>query len=170
LNHLTKVLPILTVGALLAAGCHTAAPRRPAGLPLRYQNAQYGFTFFLPASWQGYSVLSQQWEGQHYSPAVDEVVVSEHGPTLILRHPQWKESSPYQDIPILVFTRHQWEADKEGNFSIGAGGTEFEIGHNDEYVFGIHSRFNWVELKGCKDAGHIVEINCAANEPHLHPE
>jgi len=33
---------------------------------------------------QGYSVLVQQWNGQ----TTDKVVVPEHGPMIVLRHPQ----------------------------------------------------------------------------------
>ena len=43
--------------AVLATSCHSlkSASRSP-GLPLRYYNAQYDFTFFLPANWRGHSV------------------------------------------------------------------------------------------------------------------
>jgi len=39
---------------------------------------------------------------------------------VVSRHPQWKASDPYQDIPISVFTRSQWEDYHKGRFSIGA--------------------------------------------------
>ncbi len=158
-----------------------------------YHNARYNFTFSLPASWRGYSVLAQQWEGQTYMPAAirerasmisaslicvdmassarDEVVVTEHGPIIVLRHPQWKASDPYQDIHILVFTRSQWEAHHQGRFGgIGAGGVEEEIGHNSKYVFAISSRFNAADsVKGWKEATDIVGRHMAANAPRLHP-
>jgi hypothetical protein len=90
---------------------------------------------------------------------------------IVLRHPQWTTSNPYQDIPILVFTRNQWEADKQGRFAIGAGGFDEEIGHNSKYVFAISSRFNAADaVKGWKEATETVERNRAASEPHLHPE
>jgi len=135
-----------------------------------YHNVQYDFTFFLPAIWQGYSVLVQQWEGRTYLAAADKVVVTEHGPVIVLRHPQWKAGDHYQDIPIEVFTRSQWEAYHQGRFSIGAGGIEEEIGHNPKYVFATSSRFNADDtVKGWKEADDIVERNRAANAPHLHP-
>jgi hypothetical protein len=159
------------VAALLLVGCsRLTAPNPPSGLPLLYHNAQYGLIFFLPASWRGYTVLVQRWDGQTYSAAADKTIVTEHGPVIVLRHPQWKAGDPCQDIPILVFTRRQWDADKQGRFSIGAGGMEYEIGHNPKYTFAIHSRFNWGESRGWKEAGAIVERNQAAGAPHLYPE
>jgi len=151
---------------------NTSAPNRLSDLPIRYHNSRYDFTFFLPTSWQGYSVLIQQWEGQTYSAAVDRLVVTGHGSMIVLRHPQWKASDPYQDIPILVFTRSQWDALHQGKFfpSLYAGGTMDEMWHNRKYVFAISSRYNWGELKGWAEAGEIVEQNRAAGRPHLYPE
>lgn len=161
---MTKLLYTSTIIVLLATGCgNLNAPSHPADLPLRYYNAQYNFTFFLPVSWERYSVLTQQWV-----PAYS--ATPEHGPTIVLRHPQWKASAPYHDIRILVFTRRQWEADKQGKISYGAGGVEEEVGHNDKYVFATWSRFYWDELKGWKEAGDIVNRNMAANAPHLHAD
>jgi len=50
-------LALVLGGGLL--GCSTAI-KHPADLPLRYHNAQYGLTFFLPADWKAYSVLIQE--------------------------------------------------------------------------------------------------------------
>jgi hypothetical protein len=159
------------ITALLLAGCESLnTPKHPSDLPVRYHNAQYEFTFFLPASWKRYSILTQQWEGHTYSAAVDKEAAIESGPIIVLRDPKWKADDPYQDIPILVFTRSQWEADKQGKFSIGAGGIEQEVGHNRKYAFAIHSRFNWTESNGWKEASDIVGLNQAVNGPHLHPE
>ena len=157
--------------ALLVSGCGSLeTPNHPAGLPVRYHNAQYGLTFFLPVSWQGYSVLVQKWEGQKYLAESDEVVVRERGPVIVLRHPRWRAGAPYQDIPIQVFTRSQWEAHHQGSFSIGAGGLQEEIQHNSKYVFAISSRFNADDtVRGWKEANDIVPRNSAVNEPHLHP-
>jgi len=156
----------------LAAGCGGSnVPKQSSDAPILYHSAQYAFTFLLPASWQGYSALIQQWDMQGYLAAADEVVVIKHGPVIVLRHPQWKASDHYQDIPILVFTRSQWEAHHQGRFGIGAGGVEEEIGHNPKYVFAISSRFNADDsVKGWREANEIVERNCAANAPHMFPD
>jgi hypothetical protein len=159
------------ITAVLASGCGSLrTPSQASDLPLRYHNARYHLTFFLPANWAGYSVVIQQWEGSRFVPAKDREEVTEHGPILILRHPQWKASAPRQDIPIRVFTRRQWEAyHEDGGFFIDAGGIDGEVGHNSKYVFSVWSRFNWGESPGWEEAGHIVERNQALSQPHLHP-
>ena len=146
-------------------------PSHPSGLPVLYRNMQYDFTFFLPASWQGYSVLAQQWDGETSLPAVDRTAIMEHGPMIVLRHPQWKPDDRYQDIPVLVFTRRQWDAEHHGKFCIGAGGIDEEIAYNPNYAFAISSRFNFDDsVKGWKEACGIVDRNKDINAPHLYPE
>jgi hypothetical protein len=131
-------------------------------------------TFFLPVNWQGYSALVQQWDGVHYSPPVDKVIVVGHGAMIVLRHPQWKASAPSQDIPILVFTLAQWDALHHGKLwpSQFAGGVMEEIWHNRQYVFGMSSRCAFEETVGrWKETADIVEQNLAANKmPHLYPD
>jgi hypothetical protein len=142
------------------AGCTTV--QRPDA-QLLYHNAKYDFTFSLPAGWRGYSVFFRQWESDE-----GEKTYLTHGPVIVLRHPQWKAADPFQDIPILVFTRSQWEAEIQGRFSIGAGGLDEEIAHNARYVFAISSRFAADDtVKGWKEADDIVARNRNANEPHL---
>ena len=83
-------------------GCSTSTTNQPNGLPLRYHNSQHNFTFFLPASWKGYSVRTQQWEGEMYSPQKDTDVVLAHGPIIVFRNPLWKTNDLYYDIPIYI--------------------------------------------------------------------
>ncbi len=59
-------------------GCSTAH-HQLSGLPIRSHNPQCGLTFYLPASWQGYLVLTQQCEGETYLPKDDKDVVLERG-------------------------------------------------------------------------------------------
>ena len=148
-------------------GCSTTA-EHPAELPLRYQNAQYGLTFFLPVDWKGYSVLAQEWNANLHSTDYQTVIGKEHGPIILLRHPRWKADKPYQDIPVLVFTRTQWKAVIPQRLFVGAGGVMDEISHNADYVFGINSRHNWGELKGWEETGKIVQQNATVGMPHLH--
>ena len=93
---------------------------------------------------------------------------------ITLRHPQWQADAPYQDIPILVFTRAQWDELHQGRLwpSIFAGGVMYELWHNQKYVFAISSRYNWEEdAKGWKEADDIIQTNCSVHtEPHLYPE
>ncbi len=108
--------------------------------PLVYEHPQFGLTFSLPAGWRGFSILTQHWEGKTYLAEADASTVTARGPLLILRHPQWKADDRYQDLPIMVFTRPQFDALHEGKFTIGAGGVEMEISHNTRFAFAISSR------------------------------
>src|SRR6266478_9377913 len=159
-----KRLHISIAMGLLASGCANA-PTHPSALPLCYHNKEYGLVFFLPPGWQGYSVLVQQWDGETYSPATDKTIVVGHGPMITLRHPRWQSSAPFQDIPIVVFTRDQWDALHHGEFwpSLFAGGMMDELWHNQSFVFSMSSRYNWGELGGSKEVADIVEQNHAAN-------
>jgi hypothetical protein len=167
-----RCLYILTITASLAVGCRTLnVPNHLSDLPVHYHNAQYNLTFGLPASWRGYSVLIQHWEGETYSPARDAVTVAEGGPVIVLRNPKWKADAPYQDIPIMVFSRSQWQAEHQGKFSVGAGGIDQEITHTSKYVFAISSRFNAADSVGAwKEASEVVERNQAVSVPHLYEE
>jgi len=164
---------IIRCGALILCGAlsgRSTAAKPLSGLPLRYHNVQYGFTFSLPTDWNGYSILIQQWDAELESADYQKVIGTEHGPIIVLRNPEWRSSEPYQDIPILVFTRSQWDAVKPQRLFIGAGGSDDEISHNAKYVFGINSRHNWGELKGWEETGKIVQQNMVAGEPHLFPD
>ncbi len=155
-------------------GC-SSFQHHPAGLPIRYHNAQYQLTFYLPDAWRGYSVLTNYWDGQAYSPVQDKIIELASGPIIVLRNPLWKTNDPYQDIPIYVFTRRQWDDIHLGKYdAAGAGGLIEELWHNDEYVFGIHSRtfgFN-DELEAWRETEDIVNRNSAIHYPavHLYPE
>jgi hypothetical protein len=154
-------------------GCSTTHDHL-SGLPIHYHNPQYDFTFSLPASWRGYSVLTEQWDGGHYSPVLDDTVFTEQGQEITLRHPQWKTNDLYQDIPIIVFTRKQWDEEEQGKIwpNLYAGGVIDEMWHNRKYVFAISSRYNAAdEVKGWKEAADIIATNCAVNAmPQLYPK
>jgi hypothetical protein len=166
-----SLLCLSTIMALLACGCG-GLNDHPSGAQLIYHNAQYNFTFSLPAIWQGYSVHIEQWDGVSYLPAKDTTAVIAHGPIIVLRHPQWQAGDPWQDIPIMVYTRGQWEAEAQGKFFPYAGGVMDEMWHNRKYVFGLYSRYNALDsVKGWQEAADIIERNRAANAmPHLHPQ
>jgi hypothetical protein len=152
-------------------GCSTAY-NQLSGLPIRYHNSQYDLTLYLPTDWKGYSVLTDEWEGETYLPEKDKDVVLARGPIIELRNPQWKTNDLYQDIPIFIFTRQQWDDIHLGKYdAVGAGGIIYELWHNGKYVFGIHSRYNSDDsVKGWKEAQDIVNQNCAAHpEPTLYP-
>ncbi len=170
-----RFLQVLFVVALLATGCGgLKVSSQPSGLPLRYHDAQYGLAVALPAGWRGYSVSVQQLEDERYSPVEDKQIIVGHTPMITLRHPQWRAGAPYQEIPILAFTRAQWDALHRGELwpSAFAGGTMDELWHNENFVFAMSSRYNAAdEVRGWKEVGEIIEQNRATNKmPHLYPE
>jgi hypothetical protein len=168
-------LQISVVAALLITGCNNmSVARQSSGLPLRYHNAHYGLTFYLSASWRDYSISVQQLEDVKYSPGEDKQIIVGHTPMITLRHPQWQAAKPYQDIPILVFTRVQWDALHHGELwpSLFAGGVIDELWHNQGFVFAMSSRYNANdEMSGWKEVADIVERNHAANNmARLYPQ
>jgi hypothetical protein len=147
--------------ALLAAGCdNSKTPSQPSDLPVRYESAQCGLTFFLPATWQGYTVLTEQWDAPLRSVDYKSEIGREHGPIIILRRPQ---DGPWQDIPVMVFTHRQWVAQQQDRCFPYAGGVIDELWHNRNYVFGLYSRALWQEEQGLEEAQDIIKRNHAAN-------
>lgn len=125
-----------------------------------YKNSIYGFSFYLPDDWKGYSTIEDSWEG--YSLASSEVNqdATETGPLITLRHPDWEYKSPKQDIPIMVFTLMQWRNLGEDKFHIGAapiGPTE--IGRNSRYVFAIPARYNYSFYDGYEEVEYLLQKN-----------
>ena len=120
-----------------------------------YKNDQYGFTFSLPISWNGYSIITDEWEG--YTSDEPQAVVVEKGPMISIRHPQWTSQNPRQDIPILVLTLDQWFL-VQGKFQIGAAPIiPNELGRNSMYVFAIQARYNYAFPKGYEEVEEILK-------------
>ncbi len=136
-------------------------PTLPTG-SIEYRNTEFGFTFSLPPSWEGYSIVSDQWEGTNQGPSGDVAV--EHGPTILIRHPAWTSANPRQDIPIMVFTLAQWESLSQDKFHIGAAPFgPSELGRNARFVFALPARYNYAFPTGFEEVESIL-----AGQP-LHP-
>ena len=120
-----------------------------------YQNTQYGFSFKLPVSWKGYSIVNSLWEGQA-SQQSSQVV--ETGPIISIRDPKWTAQTPRQDIPIMVFTHDQWNSLQKDVFHIGAAPIgPSELGRNNSYVLALPARYNYAYPQGYKDVETILE-------------
>jgi Antirepressor regulating drug resistance, predicted signal transduction N-terminal membrane component len=118
-----------------------------------YQNTQYGFNFTLPVSWQGYSIITSKWQGTD----VQSGKITETGPIISIRHPQWTASNPRQDIPIMVLTLNQWNLVQSEKLSLGAapiGPTE--LGRNSTYVFALPARYNFAFPTGFEEVEKIM--------------
>ena len=72
----------------------------------------------------------------------------------------------------MIFTRSQWDSDKQGRFGIGAGGFDEEMWYNQNYVFAMSSRYNAADnVKGWKEVADIAEQNHIAHDmPRLYPQ
>ena len=101
-----------------------------------YVNTQYGFTFILPASWAGYSIVTSTWTGYSQPPV--------HGPIISIRNPAWTSKVPTQDIPIMIFTPSEWAAVSAETLSVSAAPIPpSELGKNSHYVFALPARYNF---------------------------
>lgn len=119
-----------------------------------YKNTQHGFTFTLPKSWKGFSIIASIWEGNNIALGK----VTETGPIISIRHPKWTSKNPRQDIPIMVFTLDQWNLLQQGKISIGAAPIgPNELGRNNVYVFAIPARYNFAFLTGYKEVEEILK-------------
>lgn len=118
-----------------------------------YVNEAYGFRFSLPASWAHYRIVIDTWQGL----AIGSETVVASGPVILIRHPDWTEAEPRQDIPIMVFTTAQWQALQDEKFHIGAAPIgPSELGANDSYVFALPARYNYAFPKGYEEVEAIL--------------
>ena len=123
-----------------------------------YRNTQYGFSFSLPLSWEGYQIIESKWEG--YTPGSQGDVTVAQGPIISIRHPEWTSANPRQDIPIMLFTLAQWDSLQQDKFHIGAAPIgPSELGSNTKYVFALPARYNFSFPTGYEEVEKILEGN-----------
>lgn len=133
------------------------------GKSIIYTNSQYGFTFTLPASWHGYSILPTTWSGSPNCLPGRDCPTVETGTEILILNPRWSSHIPYQAIPIMVFTLNQWKVLLQGKFLVDAGPIgPAELGHNTRYVFALPPRYNDRMPEGWQE----VELIMASNPLH----
>ena len=119
-----------------------------------YKNTKYGFQLDLPQDWKGYTIVKDQWKG--VESATNKVVQT--GPEILIRNPKWTKKKPYQDIPILVFTRKQWNALQKDSFHIGAAPVgPSELSRNNTYVFALPARYNYAFPAGYEEVDKYLQ-------------
>lgn len=148
--------------SFVESSSNTAASKNTASAlsGVVYKNTQYGFTFSLPDSWKGYTIVSGKWDGTQNNQAVT-------GPEIIIRGPKWTAANKYQDIPIMVFTAEQWakvvKGPSEGpgeNLYIGAAPVgPMELGHNAKYAFALPARYDFTGETGVQEVHDIISKN-----------
>lgn len=136
---------------------NTDADKPLVPVATKYTDNKYGFEFTLPDSWKEYSVVVERWEGYINQDTAGETM-TEEGPEILIRHPQWSEESPRQDIPIMIFTIKQWDDIEQEKFHIGAAPINpTELGRNNRYVFAIPARYNYAFPTGYEEVEKILE-------------
>ncbi len=124
---------------------------------IEYRNTDYGFAINLPSSWKGYSIINEEWKGYRYVEGKGDVVV-ERGPLFKVRHPEWTEANPRQDIPVMVFTPEQWAGINKESFHIGAAPIgPSGLGKNSKYVFALPARYNYAFSLGYEEVDQIIK-------------
>lgn len=128
----------------------------PLTTPVTYTNPDLGFTFSLPGSWNGYSIIKETWQGNPLTSSA----TSQTGTKLLIRNPNWTSALPYQDIPILVFTLAQWKSYVAEDFSVSAAPIlASELARNNLYVFALPPRWNFDYGEGHAEAEEIMRSN-----------
>jgi hypothetical protein len=121
-----------------------------------YRNEQYGFDFSLPASWEGYTIVVDKWEGLAIEGSQSGKAIAV-GPMVSIRHPKWTSENKRQDIPIMIFTISQWNSLQKEKFHIGAAPIgPSELGRNAKYVFALPARYNFAFPTGYEEVENIL--------------
>lgn len=159
ISVLIVVVVVVLVGYLLTTKYKEVVPVNDptaSSTPVVYSDSDFGFTFSLPESWRGYSIVKNVWEGTPLTATATQ----QTGTKLLIRNPQWTSTLPYQDIPVMVFTLAQWNSYRAGNFSVSAAPVEAtELGRNNLYVFALPPRWNFDYSEGYEEAENIVKSN-----------
>ena len=155
----SRTLALLLVTLLYVAPLYAQKPehtKRPPKAPVVYVNRDYGFRFYLPASWAGYKILKDSWgpsDGQN-------------GPEVIIRHPLWTNDNPREDIPIMVFTRKQWRDVQSEKLVVSAAPfPPGELGRNKRFVFAVPPRWDYDLSEGWEEAEKIIWNSMQPFEP-----
>ena len=130
----------------------------PLKLSILYSNTDYGFDAGLPASWEGYSIIETTWSGQYYlKPDLGYSGETASGPKILIRHPLWTEESPWEDIPIEIFTPEQWEQVINDDLITSAAPIPpMELDRNSKYVFALPPRYNFDYSTGWEEVQNII--------------
>lgn len=124
---------------------------------LTYSNKDYGFNFTLPSDWKGYTIIKDTWEGKPLS-GKQSGKVTQKGAVLLLRNPKWTKKNPYQDIPIMIFTKKQWKLIEKEELAVSAAPVgPSKLGSNSKYVFALPARYNFAFPAGYEEVEKIIK-------------
>lgn len=137
-------------------------PPVSAAYPITYVSNAYGFTFSLPADWQGYTIVTSTWTGTVEGACPAKGCPSVTGPEVLIRNPKWTTADPYQDIPILVFTHSEWNAVSTTSPMLVVSAAPIppsELGENAKYVFALPPRYDYAYPNGWQEVESIIASN-----------
>ena len=97
-------------------------------------------------------MVEERWKG--YAPSGGSQVTE--GPLVRIRNPEWTESNPREDIPIMVFTSKQWQSLGTTFIVSAAGVGPNELGRNSKYIFALPPRYNYDLLDGWEEVDTIL--------------
>ncbi len=113
----------------------------PLSIGIVYKNSEFGFEITLPATWQGYTMVKQNWQGT----AIDGSGKTYSGDIVVIKNPKTTSQQAYQDIPIMVFTTDMWKLvgdEKTATVAVSAAPIgPAKIGENLKYVFATPPRW-----------------------------
>jgi hypothetical protein len=154
------VIVAILVGLLIISKNYSKTEvvvQNPENQKVVYSNLQYGFSFTLPDSWKGYSVVTEEWRGFDMDSTYEKPAPTKTGPIIHIRHPAWTESVPRQDIPVMVFTLEDWNLIVSEKLSVGAAPIPpRELGRNSKHVFAIPARYNYAYPVGFEEVDEII--------------
>jgi hypothetical protein len=144
----------IALGFDCSAYPQSAPAKSTTGSSIVYVNKQYGFRFDLPASWKGYTVLTEQQSGSYTSDPEKRESYTE----ISIRHPLWKEDDRRQDIPIMIFTHSQWNLVEQEKLNVSAAPfPPSKLGENSRYVFALPPRYNYGLETGFEEVEKIFD-------------
>lgn len=156
------IIVLFVVGFLVYRNESNSMPIIPQESSIQYENTQYDFTFTLPLSWEGYSLVQEQWQGR-FIDQPDSTLLT--GPKILIRNPLWTAETPRQDIPILVFTLDEWNLIQAEKIAVSAAPIPpSEFGRNMKYVFALPARYNFAFLLGFEEVENILKTNPLVTE------
>jgi len=160
LPFLTLALPVPAQAQAPSQSQTTVVKKSAHGKLIKsivYINRDYGFRFYLPPSWKGFSVLVEPRSGELYVKGQEESK-PEYYEFIAIEHPRSTEANPRQGIPIMVFTHEQWKLVEEGTLVVSAAPIgPGELGRNREYVFALPPRYNYAFETGYEEVEKILE-------------
>lgn len=143
--------------------CSTLQTSNEQKTQVVYENTEYNFSVVLLDSWKNYSIMNDKWSGIYTNST--EV---EQGPLVNIRHPQWTNDNPRQDIPVMVFTLEQWDKLNADEFHIGAAPINpRELARNDKYIFALPARYNFAFLTGYEEVDTIINNGAVVDSAWL---